>query len=91
MADISSLCIIIAILSVEGLRIFVLDISNAFHNTILINPVKRVYLSLPHIYLEWFKIKCPNHLLASINQKDLYIQAIKLTQGKNLLENSGMN
>ena len=51
----SSLHIMIAIDSKEGLIIFVLDISNAFHSTILTNPAERVYLSLPHIYLDWYK------------------------------------
>ena len=37
-ADICSLHIIVEILSAEGLIIFVLDISNAFHNSVLPNP-----------------------------------------------------
>ena len=49
---ISSLCIITVITSVEGVIIFVLDISNSLQNTILPNPEERVYLSLPHLYLE---------------------------------------
>ena len=40
------------------------------------------YLSLPHTYLEWFKIKRPKHPLASRNSKELWIQAIKIIQGK---------
>ena len=35
---IRSLCIIIEISFTEGLIIFVLDVSNAFQNTILLNP-----------------------------------------------------
>ena len=64
----NSLCIIIAIASAEGLIIFVLDISNAFQNTILPNTVEQVYLSLSHRYLEWLK-KWPKHQLSSRNQK----------------------
>ena len=64
-----SLCIIIEIASAEGIIIFVLDISNAFHNTILPNPAEIVYLSLPHLYLDWYKIKWPKHPLASINHQ----------------------
>ena len=45
------------------------------------NPAERVYLSLPDIYLDWYKRKPPKHPLASINQKWLCTQAIKLTQG----------
>ena len=81
-AGILSLCIIVDITSAEGLIIFVLVISNAFQNTILLNPEERVYLSLP-LYLECFKRKLSKHPLSSINQKKLCIQAIKSTQGKN--------
>ena len=56
-AGILSLCIIIAISYIEGLIIFVLDISNAFQNEILTNPKERVYISLQHIYMERLKRK----------------------------------
>ena len=49
----------IDIASADSLIIFVLDIYNAFQNIILLNTEERVYISLPHLYLEWFKIKCP--------------------------------
>ena len=49
MASILSLCTIIAISYAEGLIIFVLEISNAFHNTILPYPSEIVYLKLPYI------------------------------------------
>ena len=68
-AGIHSIRIIIAIASEEGLIIFVLDISNAFQNIILINPVEIVYLSLPYLYLDWYTIKWPKYPLASRNQK----------------------
>ena len=80
-AGIISLCIIIAIESVSGLIIFVLDISNDFQNTILPNLEEIVYISLPHIYLEWFKRKWPKHPLASRKQKYIWIQEIKSIQG----------
>ena len=66
---ICSLRIIISIASAEGLIIFVLDMSNAFQNTILPNSTERVYISLPYLYLGWYKIKWPKHPLASRNQK----------------------
>ena len=56
-ASIRSLRIIIAIDPAEGIILFVLDISNAFQNTILPNPVERVYISLPYLYLDCYKIK----------------------------------
>ena len=69
MAGILYLCIIISIESAEGLIIFGLYISNAFHNTLLPNPAERVYRSLPHLYLDWYKRKYPKHPLASINHQ----------------------
>ena len=75
------LLIIIVIASVEGLIIIVLDISNAFQNTIPPNPEERVYLSLPYLYLEWFKRKWPKYPFASRNQKELCIKEIKSIQG----------
>ena len=56
-----SLCIIIEISYIEVLITFYSDIFNAFQNTILTNPSERVYISLLHIYLEWFKIKRPKN------------------------------
>ena len=37
---------------------FPLEISNAFKNTILPNPSERVYLSLPHLFMDFYKRKC---------------------------------
>ena len=54
-ASILSLHIIISIASEEVLIIFVLDISNSFQNTIIPNHAEKVYLSLPHIYLDGSK------------------------------------
>ena len=68
--------IIIEIASVEGLIIFALDVSNAFRSTILTNPAEIVYLSLPYIYMECYKIKRPENPLASRKYKELCIQAI---------------
>ena len=50
-AGICSLHISIAISYKEGLVIFVLNISYAFQNTILPNPVEIFYLILPYIYI----------------------------------------
>ena len=52
-ASILSLHIIISIASEEVLIIFVLDISNEFQNTMSPNPIERVYLILPYLYLDW--------------------------------------
>ena len=80
-AVIRPLSTIIAILYEEVLIIFVLYISNAFHNKILPNSEEMFYLSLPRLCIEFHKRKWLNHPLASINKKDLFIQVIKLIQG----------
>ena len=68
-AGIRPLRITIELASTEGLTLFVLDIYNAFQNTILTNPAESVYLILPYIYLDWYKINWTKHPLASRNQK----------------------
>ena len=52
---IKPLHMIISFLSAEKLIIFILEIYNSLQSTILTNTKERVYLSLPHIYLERFK------------------------------------
>ena len=59
-AGILSLCIIIEIAYTEGLVIFVLYIYNAFQNNILPYSSEIVYLILPYLYLDWYKIKVLN-------------------------------
>ena len=68
-AIIKPLRIIVALVSSELLIILILDISNALQNTILPNPEERFYLSLPHLYLEWLKIKLTKHPLVSISTR----------------------
>ena len=67
-----SLCIIISIGSAGVLTIF-FYICNAFQNNILPYPEERVYLGLPNLHLEWFKIKFLRISLASINTKEFFI------------------
>ena len=72
--------------SIEVLINFILDIYNTFQNTIQPNPKERFYLSLPNIYLEWFKIKFPKNPTSEINPIELCIHDIKSIQGKIQLE-----
>ena len=60
-SGIVSLCTIVTISYVEGLIIFILEVSNALQNTIYPNPEKRVYLSLTHLYLKIFERKRIKH------------------------------
>jgi hypothetical protein len=64
-----------------GLLISILDISNAFQNSIIFDASDRVYLSLPPLYLDWFRQQWPDYQLPSHNIKDLVIQCLKSIQG----------
>jgi hypothetical protein len=54
-ASIDSLCLLLNLAASECLLISILDISNAFQNSIIFDAAERVYLSLPPLYLEWFR------------------------------------
>jgi hypothetical protein len=58
-----------------------LDISNAFQNSIIFDPLERVYITLPPFYLEWFTAKWPDYVLPSTLPKDLVLQCLKSIQG----------
>ena len=83
-ASIKSIRIIITIASAQGMIIFVLNISNSFQNNILSKSEEDVYITLPYLYLEWFKQKRSKHPLAPHNAKELCIQTIKSIQGTKL-------
>ena len=74
-AVISSLRIIVEIYSVEGIILFVLDISNDFHNTISPKSAERVNLSLPYLYLDLYKRKWPKTSI-SLNESEIIMHTI---------------
>ena len=41
-----------------------IDASNAFQTNVIEDPQKRVYVSLPMRYLEWFQEWFPDHLIS---------------------------
>jgi hypothetical protein len=49
--SIDSIRLIVALAASQGLQLFVLDISNAFQNSIIFDPLERVYITLPSFYL----------------------------------------
>ena len=61
--------------------ILILDISNTFQDNILSYLEESIYLSLPHLYLEWFKRKWPKHALASLNKNEIFIKDIQWIKG----------
>ncbi len=61
--------------------IIFLDISNAFQNSIIFDPIEHVYITLPSFYLEWFTSKWPDYPLPSTLPKDLILQCLTSIQG----------
>jgi len=79
--SIDSIRILLNIAASAGLLISILDISNAFQNSIIFDASECVYLSLPPLYLDWFRQQWPDYDLPSLNVKDLVIQCLKSIQG----------
>jgi hypothetical protein len=80
-ASIDSLRLLLTLAASEGLIISIMDISNAFQNSIIFDATERVYISLPPLYLDWFRQQWPDYNLPSLNAKDLVIQCLKCIQG----------
>jgi hypothetical protein len=80
-ASIDSIRLLLNLAASQGLLVSVLDISNAFQNSIIFNPDECVYISLPPLYLDWFIQQWPDFNLASTNAKDLVLQCLKSIQG----------
>jgi len=80
-ASIDSLRLLQNLAASENLLISILDISNAFQNSIVFDATERVYLSLPPLYLEWFRQQWPDYNLPSLNIKELVMQCLKCIQG----------
>jgi len=72
-ASIDSLCLLLNLAASECLLISIMDISNAFQNTIIFDASDQVYLSLPPLYLEWFHHQWPDYDIPSFNTKELVI------------------
>ncbi len=79
--SIDSVRILLSIAAYSGLLISIMDISNAFQNSIIFDATERVYISLPPLYLDWFRQQWPDYTLPSLNVKDLVIQCLKSIQG----------
>ena len=78
---IDSLRMIMCIAASKQLCCNLLDISDAFQNSIIFDPQEHVYLTLPPWYLEWFQCKWPDFKLASMDIKLLVLQCLKSIQG----------
>jgi hypothetical protein len=80
-ASIDSICLLLNLAASKGLLISIMDISNAFQNSIIFDATERVYLSLPPLYLDWFRQHWLDYQLPSLNIKDMVIQCLKCIQG----------
>jgi hypothetical protein len=79
--SIDSIRILLSIAAYSGLLISIMDISNAVQNSIIFDATERVFISLPPLYLDWFRHQWPDYTLPSLNVKDLVIQCLKSIQG----------
>jgi hypothetical protein len=80
-ASIDSIRLLLNLATSESLLISIIDTSNAFQNSIIFDATERVYLSLPPLYLDWFRQQWPDYNLPSLNIKELVIQCLKCIQG----------
>ena len=80
--DADSFRLMIAIAASDRMILIFIDASNAFQTNVISDPRRRVYVSLPTMYLEWFRARFPNHPLAKCrNSKKLVIQSLRNIQG----------
>ena len=80
-ASIDGIRMLLNLAASEQLLLSIMDISNAFQNSIIFDASERVYLSLPPLYLDWFRHQWPDYNLPSLNIKELVIQCLKCIQG----------
>jgi hypothetical protein len=79
--SIDSIRLMLALSASLQYKLHVLDISNAFMNSVIFDPEERVYLSLPPFYLNWFRSQWPDFKLPSQDSAQLAIQCLKSIQG----------
>ena len=66
----------------DGMIMVFINTSNAFQTNVISDPKKRVYTTLPTIYLEWFRARFPNHPLGKCkNSKEMIMQSLKKILG----------
>jgi hypothetical protein len=68
-AILDSICIVLIIGSAQGKQAYILDIGNAFHNTIEFDSSKRTYITLPPFFVEYLRLRWATHPgLATVEQ-----------------------
>ena len=61
--DTDSFRLTIVIAASDKMIVVFIAASNAFQTNVISEPNKRVYITLPTIYFDWFRARFPNHLL----------------------------
>ena len=68
--------------AMDRMIITFINASNAFQTNVISDPRKRVYVTLPTRYLEWFKARFPDHPVSKYKDpKALVMQSLRNIQG----------
>ena len=81
--DGDTLLLMIALATSKGMVFYFLDISNAFQSNFIHDPSKRYYLQLPTLYMQWSRLRFPNHSLSKLDHTrvESILQTIRGIQG----------
>ena len=72
----------IAVVASDEMIVVLIDTSNTFKKNVISDRNKRVYITLPTMYLDWFRSSFPNHPLAKYkHSKEFVIQSLRNIQG----------
>ena len=66
----------------DNMIVVFINTSSAFQTNVISDPKKRVYITLPTMYLEGFRGRFPKHPIAKCkNSKELIMQSLRNIQG----------
>ena len=72
----------ISIAPEENKKLSFINASNISQTNVIVNPEYRQYVSVPILYLEWFRFGFLKHYIAKhTNHKDLVMQTIRNIEG----------
>ena len=61
----------------DQMIIVFIDTSNTFQTNVISDSKKRIYVTLPTMYLEWFRARFPNHPISKYkNSKESIMQSL---------------
>ena len=78
-----ALLLMISVGTSKCLKFYFIDISNAFQSNVIHDPKKRHYIHLPSLYMNWFRLRFPNHPLSKMKDSDTkyVMQTLRGIQG----------